>query len=166
MEFEPSCLCHFTCFALLVKVLLFFSFIYFILFFSFLPTCQCRSAAQRSRRPWRCARLPLSSPGPVSTRLSAPALIIILLPTNTAQLPLETLTPRLPQAASGKEKKEKKNPGREKLAESNNGSDQTAINQQRKHLHVRNVVRSPTPLALMQGAGEPQRQVGGTQMPA
>lgn len=99
-----------------------------------------------SRRLWRGAKLPLSSPGPVTTQLSAPALIIILLPTNTAQLPLETPTTRLPQAA--------KNPGREKLVESNNGSDQTAINQPRKHLNMKNVDRSPTPLALMQRAGE------------
>jgi len=51
-----------------------------------------------SRHPWHGANLHLSSTGPITTQLSAPAPIIILLATNTAQLPLETLTPRPPQA--------------------------------------------------------------------
>lgn len=75
------------------------------------------------RRAWRDANLHLSSTGPITTQLSAPAPIIILLATNTAQLLLE---PPHTLAASAC-----KNPGRGKLAGSGNSSDQTAINQQR-----------------------------------
>lgn len=80
-----------------------------------------------SRHPWHDANLHISSTDPITTQLSAPAPIIILLATNATQLPLETLTPRPLQAV--------RNPGREKLAGSSNNNDQTAINQQR-HISV------------------------------
>lgn len=79
-----------------------FFFTYFSHFFQHVS-----GAAPHSRHVWRRAKLPLSSPGPVTTQLSAPALIIILLPTNTAQLALETLTPRLPQAGREREREKK-----------------------------------------------------------
>lgn len=58
----------------------------------FFKVCFYMSASSRlhSEHPWRAARLHLSSPGPITTQLSAPAPIIILLATNTAQLPPET----------------------------------------------------------------------------
>lgn len=55
------------------------------------------------------------------------------------------------------------NPGREKLAGSSNGSDQTAINQQWKHLSTRRMLtESQQALALMERADEPG-EVGGYQ---
>lgn len=109
-EFEQNYHLHFTCSISLVKAFYFFIFFsHFFFFFQYVS-----GAAPRSRHVWLCAKLPLSSPGPVTTQLSAPALIIILLPTNTAQLPLETLTPRLPQA--GREREREKKPGQREIS--------------------------------------------------
>lgn len=54
-------------------------------------------AAQRAPLSW--CQTPSLLNRPTTTKLSAPAPIIILLATNTAQLPAETPTPTLLQAA-------------------------------------------------------------------
>lgn len=158
VEFEQNCRCHFTSGASLVKVL-FWSFFLFV-FFLFFSTCQCRSAAQQASLALR------QTPSLLTRPRNHPAIC-----TCSNYYPItnkyRTITTRNPhaQAAAGWEKNKKnkkiKNPGREKLAESNNGSDQTAINQQRKHLHVKNLVRSPYTFGSNAGGGREQRQVGG-----
>lgn len=95
-------------------------------------------AAQQATLSW--CQTPSLLNRPITTQLSAPAPIIILLATNTAQLPAETPTPGLPQAV--------KTQAREKLAGSSDGSDQTAINQQRKHLSMRRMLTASQHLWL------------------